>query len=310
MLNRWWVKAAAQGALSVLPVAGRLTDRLRDRRGAVLTPDYLMSKWPHVNRHVTAMKRRTGMTPADHLVVELGTGWYPIVPLGMALHGAQVVTIDTARHLDPARIALTMSRLVQMLDAGRISVPDGPRSALLREVVAAGGPGQDSGTALAVLGELGVRPRIADATDLSGVPEVADATLMTSNNTLEHIPPEVIAGIFREFARVASAQARMSHYIDLADHYAAYDPRIGQLHFLTLSQAQWRLANNRLAYQNRLQLPDYLSLLSDTGWQLTRARTVPRDPAELAGLRLRAPFDAMAPEDLLVVKAHLCARRA
>lgn len=302
--SRWWVKAAAQGALALLPGAPGVDDWLRRRRGAALDEAYVLSKWQHVQSHLRALDAKDGHPLDGPTVLELGTGWYPIVAVGLALHGARVLTVDTRPHLDATAIALTLRRLARMAAAGQLRVPAGPRLDRLRELVQQARPVGPS-----ALGELGVTAHVADARDLSGVPAARGAELMVSNNTLEHIPGPVLEGIFAEFHRVAGPEARMSHYVDLADHYAAHDPAVGEFHFLTLGGAAWRLANNRLGYQNRLRIADYRSLHARTGWAISREKLTRREEEELHGLSLVAPYDSTPVHDLLVVKAHLTSSR-
>lgn len=305
-LRRWWLKAAAQGALAALPGAARLEHRLRGWSTDELTEDYFNTKWNHVTAHTRAATGDPDGDLTGRRVVELGTGWFPIVPLGLALRGADVVTIDLTRHLDPHRVALVLRMLLRRADTGEIAVLDGPRLTAAREVAEeAGGLSVASS-----LESLGVRPALGDARDLSGLPETHGADLLVSNNTLEHIPGDVLEGILREFHRVGGPGARMSHYIDLADHYAAVDPAIGEFNFLTLSPRRWRLVNNRLHYQNRLRIQDYRALHERSGWRLVRQHCIRRDAAELEGLALVPPFDGMRPKDLRVVKAHLVSERA
>lgn len=306
-LNRWWVKAAAQGVLAAAPRAAALDDALRRRmREPYLTEDYFLSKWGHVTQHLRALGN-----PGDRLLlrtraVEIGTGWFPIVPLGLAVHGGTVVTIDTGKHLDPARVWLAMQRLSQLEAAGTITAASPERMAQLRELLLAPPPA----SATQLLEPMGIRPVIADAQDLSQVPEAHGSNLLFSNNTLEHIPAEILAGIFREFLRVCSESARMSHYIDLADHYAGFDPRITEFHFLTMSPPRWRLSNNRLGFQNRLRIGDYRELLTQTGWRVTHEKLTRRPAHSLDGLQLVPPYDQVPTKELLVVKAHLVAARA
>ncbi|HLS46283.1 MAG TPA: class I SAM-dependent methyltransferase [Ornithinicoccus sp.] len=302
-LDRWWLKAASQGALSLLPGSGRLDDAVRRRRRAFLTEDYFLSKWTHVKQHLRAVGNPGGRPLRRTRAIEIGTGWFPIVPLGLAVHGGDVITIDKGKHLDPQRVRLAMQMLSDLEASGRIETGCVERLDRLRELLAQ--PLPDSSSQL--LEPLGIHPRIADARDLSRLPESHGASLLVSNNTLEHIPPEVLHGIFREFRRVCAPEARMSHYVDLADHYAGFDPRISEFHFLTQSPARWRLANNQLGYQNRLQVGDYRRLLEGAGWRITRERLTSRKEAELEGLTLVPPFDAIPVEELLVVKAHLVA---
>ena len=92
--------------------------------------------------------------------------------------------------------------------------------------------------------------------------------LFVSNNTLEHIPKDVLVGIFREFRRVGRRDSVMAHHIDLSDHYAGFDPSITVYNFLRFSERRWRLFNNRLHYQNRLRISDYRCIHVEAGWEL------------------------------------------
>lgn len=305
-LNRWWLKAAAQGALAALPRAGQLDDLLRKGLGRPrLTESYVLGKWHHVEQHLRAVGRRPGELLSGTRVIELGTGWFPLVPVGLALHGAGVLTIDTVQHLDADRVRQALRMLHDLVAAGRVPTGAPDRVDRLQEVVSDG----RERTATELLEPLGVLPRIADARELARLPEAADAHLLVSNNTLEHIPGQVLHDIFTTFHQVGGRGARMSHYIDLADHYAGFDPRISEFHFLTLTPRQWRLANNALAYQNRLRIGDYRRLMRETGWLVTDEHLTTRRARELQGLDLVPPYDHMTSEDLLVVKAHVVADR-
>lgn len=303
---RWWLKAATQGTLSLLPGAPRLEGWARRRwTGPSLDPGYFRDKWRHVRSHTRAVTG-TGTGRLDGLrVVELGTGWYPIVPLGLSLRGADVVSVDATPHLDRRRVAQVLQIALDLIDRGEVRVPGSQRLDLLRRLA----PGAENRPVTDSLEPFGITTRVADARDLSLLPETHGADLMVSNNTLEHIPGEVLRDIFAEFARVGSDGARMSHYVDLADHYAGIDSTIGEFNFLTLSDRQWRLANNRLHYQNRLRIGDYRALLDTSGWELIKARNTRRQRDELDGMRLVPPYDRLPVKELLVVKSHLTARR-
>lgn len=301
-----------QGAVASVPRASALTDAVRRRRAPYLREAYFLSKWHHVRQHLRALDTMSvdapglGSPRTPIRAVEIGTGWFPIVPLGLAVHGCDVVTIDVAGHLDAARVRLAMQLLSDLAADGRITVGSPARLARLRVLL----DSPADATVSDLLAPLGITRHIADARDLSGLPDTHGAGLFVSNNTLEHIPPETIRAMFAEFARVGSERALMSHYIDLADHYAGHDPSINEFHFLTLGPRSWRLANNRLGYQNRLQIGGYHELLRDTGWVVSSEALTRRKRAELEHLDLVPPFDTMPVRDLLVVKAHLVTARA
>ena len=59
--------------------------------------------------------------------------------------------------------------------------------------------------------------------------------IITSTNTLEHIPPGEIAAILRECARLLREGGLMSSSIDLQDHYHWFDKNISVYNFLRFS---------------------------------------------------------------------------
>lgn len=325
-LRRWWVRAGIRSILAPFPGSSRLEERLRQRAATGLDRDYALVKWRHVTSHLNVARRAQrgkGATAAPSSggdldgarVVELGTGWYPLVPLGLALYGGTVLSIDKTPHLSPARAAASARILGELIDEDSITVPHTDRLETLH-TLAALAPADDTSMtpaderrASAALAELGISIAVADAQDLATIPESHGADLYVSNNTLEHIPEPVLRGIFTEFARVGAPDSRMSHYIDMADHHAITDPRIGVYHFMTVPAWQWRLVNNRLHYQNRMRLSDHLRVFAETGWTPTPRKKQRGDADELASLDLVEPFASMSTEDLRVIRAHVEAHR-
>lgn len=319
-LDRWWVRAAARSLLAAAPGGAALDARLRRRSPTPLDRDYALTKWRHVTAHLRVASGRHEQTKGRELrdqealptidltgstVVELGTGWFPLVPLGLTLFGAEVVSIDTSAHLSADQIRAAARMLNSLIDDGDITVPPTDHIGVVADLGTATTPDRVH----TLLRHLGVQTAVADAQDLSEVPATHGADLFVSNNTLEHIPEPVLVGILTEFRRVGSPTARMSHWIDMADHYAAVDPRIGLFNFLTIPDRRWALLNNRLHYQNRLRLPDHLRVHEHAGWQPELGRVQRREPEDLNRLRLVSPFDQMDPADLLPVRAHIWSTR-
>src|SRR4030095_4374271 len=91
----WRLKAAVQGALSLLPEPQRWNRFLQSYvTGSLELGDaYFIEKWQQAAHHAEHAARRGGIAGAR--VMELGTGWFPIVPVGLALAGAaRVDTVD------------------------------------------------------------------------------------------------------------------------------------------------------------------------------------------------------------------------
>src|SRR5687768_18577204 len=85
----WIVKAVIQKTISFLPAGQRINYLFQKHitRGVSLSDEWFEDKLVHCNDHYSAFVRHGGK-PEGFSVVELGTGWFPVVPLGLFLCGA------------------------------------------------------------------------------------------------------------------------------------------------------------------------------------------------------------------------------
>jgi ubiquinone/menaquinone biosynthesis C-methylase UbiE len=235
--------------------------------------------------------------------LELGTGWFPIIPVGLVLAGAsEVYTVDMHDLTDRDRTIQTLERFEVMLGNGQLALQNADARARARELLdrARGMSGHE------LLAEMGIRAILGDARklDLPG----ASLDLICSNNTLEHIPADVIAAMFTEFRRLLRPGAVMSHFIDMADHYALFDRKITRYNFLRYPESVWRVFNNELHYQNRLRLPDFRALHEQRGFEVLEEENR-KEPLEvLRSVPLTSRFADYAEDDLAVYDTWMVSR--
>jgi len=236
---------------------------------------------------------------------ELGTGWYPIVPIGLWLCGAsEVHTFDVADLIDSSRI-ITVARLFREIAEsgilpGLLPLASRDRIAILEENCLAdlGAWGPDD-----LLRSFHVVRHFGRIQDLTLGPCSVD--LFVSNETLEHVPEDAITACFRRFRKFASPQAKMSHFINLQDHYANYDKTISPYNFLRYSKSMWRLYNNSLHYQNRLRLSEYFALHKNAGWKIVRVEPESGDIDEVRREPIHEEFRRFQIDDLAVKTAWI-----
>jgi hypothetical protein len=92
----------------------------------------------------------------------------------------------------------------------------------------------------------------------------------------------------------------MSHWIDLSDHYAHFDPSIGAYNFLAFSSPVWAWLNNDLHYQSRLRAPEYRRLHEEAGWRVVREEGRSGAAEELRRVRVAREFRRFTEAELLV----------
>jgi hypothetical protein len=285
-MARWLLKAAVQGAISPLPARDRLNYLLQKHlTGSVaLTDEAFERKLAQCRRHLESYRAVHGKLPRSAL--ELGTGWYPIVPIGLALAGVeQVTTVDVSALCDADRTRSVLERFASRR-------PDVPINA------SADDPNQ-------LLEPLGVRLLVCDVR-ASGL-AAGSVDLFVSNNTLEHIPPQGLQALLAEFQRLAAPGAVMDHFIDMSDHYAHFDRSISEFNYLRYSDRRWRLFNNRLQYQNRLRLSDYRRLVEEAGFEIQGQEVERGLLQELRQLKLARNFRRYPVDELSVVRCWLTA---
>lgn len=301
--RHWRVKAAAQGAFSLLPDPQRI-NQIAQRyitRTAELSDDHYVDKRGNAALHETTIPHRLGDRAALRSL-ELGTGWYPVTPLVLWLGGVgDVHTIDIQDLWSPRRAGQVAARL--LAESATWDAVDESRVDRLQWVLDAG----DGELTSHVLSHNGFHCHVGDAA--KAPLDAGSVDLFTSNATLEHVPGVEIERIFTGFAQLAANGSWMSHYIDLADHYAYIDPSITFYNFLQYSDSQWVRYNNSLHYQNRLRIDDYERIHETTGWVVMGREVTRGDERELDGLVLADQYAARDPKTLLVKHAHLTSTR-
>ncbi len=304
-MSRWIVKAAVQGVLSRLPNPQRYNGLLQTHvaRSLTMSDQDFIAKWRHLNGHLGSFRRHGPPGQRSFVALELGTGWFPIVPVGLALSGARsVYTVDPESLLTQERLRFTLERYARFVATGEATFESASVSERLERLIASAERRSKS----ELLAELGIVPIVGDARNL-GI-ESGSIDMICSNNTLEHIPRAVIAGIFREFQRLAAPDAVMSHHIDLSDHYAHFDRSITVYNFLKFSDRVWPLFNNRLHYQNRLRVSDFRALHRETGWQILEEDNVSEPLSVLRSITLAKRFRSYREADLAVRTAWITSR--
>ena len=247
--------------------------------------------------------------PGDFKALELGTGWFPTVPVGLYLCGAsEVWTFDIAPFVRPAQFQQMLGRFEEYDRAGELQKrlprlrPE--RMGNLR-VVSAAALRQSPA---ALLEQMNIHFRVRDARQTGLGPASID--LFVSTAVLEYIPRDMLKSILLEFQRIGAAHAVQSHYLNLRDKYSYFDASITPFNYLKYPGTTWKYLNSPLTWQNRLRISDYSALFAETGYRIIHERNTAGNKEELRKVRLAPEFQHYPAEDLLVLFSWLVARPA
>ncbi|MBN2306197.1 MAG: class I SAM-dependent methyltransferase [Anaerolineae bacterium] len=295
----WYLKAAVQGTLARMPARRRLNYVMQRHITKNLTLDTdlfegrLKKCWQHFHNYARATSVET---PPAH-VIDLGTGWHPIIPVGLFLCGvSKIWSVDIDPLVYRNLLEEMLIQFVAYAENGRLKdfLP-GLHEERLPALQDALNKTTNAAPLDEVFAALHIELWIADAQHTGLEPGSID--LFTSNYTLEHVPGEVICGIFAEFRRLAKPTAAMSHLIDVKDHYANFDGSITPYNFLKFSDRTWRWFNNDLLYQNRCRLNDYRRLHEETGFRVVFEDHEPGDVEQFRRVELAPQFQNYASDE-------------
>jgi hypothetical protein len=307
-MPHWLLKAAVQRGLGVLPNSHRLNEVLQRwvTHSLDLTPERFLTHLDNCRIHVEHLRRWGLANGSAFSVFDLGTGWHPVVPIGLFLCGAREVwTWDIVRHVNMRRSVNVLQQFIELARRGVLHhylpelIPE--RLERLREATTA----SVSGDAIELLNTLNIRYCVGDAS-ASRLPHNS-VDLIVSFGVFEYLSVNELTAILEKFRRIARPDAVMSHWIDLRDQYAHFDPCISRFNFLQYSDRAWRLLNNPIISLNRLRINDYRSLLRKVGFTLVDEDAAFANEPELACVPLAPRFSSYPTRDLLALHAWLVA---
>ena len=225
-----------------------------------------------------AVIAQQGRSFAGANVLEIGSGWFPTIPILLALEGANRVTMtDIHRHMDAATFTATINFLRKEM------------------------PGNKNLQTISRVDDLAISYAAPFVVD--GVP---DQTLdfVISRTVLEHIPSNVISGLIASLRPKLSPGGMMVHVIDNSDHLEHHDKSISRLNFLTWSQRKHSFMNALMGGgENRLRHHEYLEVFRQAGLAVAFEKGIMDEPSRRAvpELALASPFDKMTPEELSIL---------
>lgn len=302
---RWQYKCLIDNCKGALP----FQDQLREIKYRFVSykPDPpAVNKWTIMEGLLQVEWVRAVRPLVSAVVLEIGSGWQPLIPVLFSLAGAEsVILADSTRLCTPGslRAALSCLRSEKNLILDRLAV--GERT--FDEALSWDPP---SG-----LGECFRRLRLkyiapCDCRSLH-MPD-ASIDVVTSRAVLEHIAPGVIADIFAESIRLLKPSGLACHFIDNSDHWEHRDKGISRVNFLKFSDASFRwTCFHPQNYQNRLRHSEYVDMLSRCGLHILRDEREIDEKAlsAIRTLRISKRFRQFAPTDLVTISSYLLAQK-
>lgn len=274
----WRLKVATQAVLNRVPFGPALRRLKRRHFGHEPDDANLHETLFHLSQMKAALEAQ-GRTVEGATVLEIGSGWFPTIPIMLALGGAeQVLMSDLNRHMDEVTFAATLRFLRRVMP----SDPD-----------------------LKSIGALTDLPiRYLPPFDVDDIPD-GSLDLVISRTVFEHIPPNDLLRLLRELRPKLAAGGLMVHLIDHSDHLEHVDKAISKINFLTWTSKHALINFLMREGETRLRHHEYQGLFEAAGFDVLSASAEIHPPTrELAKtLRLAAPFTAFSSDQVAALSS-------
>lgn len=236
-------------------------------------------------------------------VLELGTGWQPLIPFLCRVAGAAHVTLTDQERLMDARTVANASaflherrlRIAERLGLTEVEVE--------RRIQVPGAADLET-----LLGHLHMSYLVPYEIDRT---PTASVDVVTSRAVLEHVSPKLIERLLAGFARILKPGGVTCHIIDNSDHWEHKDKSISRVNFLKYDD--WvigALGLNVQNYQNRLRHFEYLDLFRRAGYEVLKEVGEVDDSAlaALPGMKVCARYAGSPARDLAILTSYVVAR--
>ncbi len=303
---KWVAKAIVQKMISFLPNSEKVNFLFQKHvtKAVLLTNQHFDWKITHARDHVNyflkfAPNRKIG----DAQVLELGTGWYPIVPIALFLNGFKnTVSIDIQSWMTVESQLTTVAKFKEWRDAGKLEafLPNlqEDRWNVLMSLLQ-----NPPKTTAEFNAQIHLKSDIIDGRNTGF--EAHSFDFICSNNTFEHIPKIILVDILKEFKRLLKPDGVMSHFIDMTDHFAHFDKSITEYNFLKFSSKQWRLIDNSIQPQNRMRWADYQKIYRDLDIKITAEEVRKGDVQRLKTVKIHPEFAGFSAQELAISHGYL-----
>lgn len=306
MISKWMMKAVVQKLISFLPSPEKANYWFQKHvtKGVILSDEHLGFKVRHARDHIRYFQKYRSPSE-DARVLELGTGWYPIIPLLLFLtkSSGKTISLDIQNWLTKEGVITAIKGLKSWKESGRLASEfgdvDGDRWQQLEEILLS----EDSLTMEVIKSRINLDNRLLDARN-TGLEE-GSFDLICSNNTFEHIYLEVLSPILEEFDRLMKKGGVMSHFIDMTDHFAHFDRSITVYNFLRFSKRTWRLVDNSIQPQSRARFVDYIKLYQALDIPITETDIWPIDLEALRQVPVHREYASYTENELAIQHGYI-----
>lgn len=305
---RWQIRLVKNAIMGMLPLS--MQERIsRIGRHFIQTSCDEMDWTFEQGLRQVEMLRSSGFDIRGKEVLELGSGWRPVIPLIFYLAGCKkTILTDLQRQMDKKLLLGACLRVIKNKDkiSSRLGMPVDEIEARLSV---------DSSLPFEImLRKLGLE-YLAPFDILSDNINYGPVDIITSNAVLEHIPENLIPKIFKALHGYLKEGGVMCHIIDNSDHWAHCDKTITNINFLKFSKREFDFISglnsitNPISCQNRLRHIQYIKMIENASFNiiLDESFADKNTLIKISDIKIHHDFHKFSPTELAVLTSCIVA---
>ncbi|WP_026935506.1 hypothetical protein [Christiangramia echinicola] len=248
--------------------------------------DHKISSSFNTYKIVEQVTEKNGIKIQDKVIVEIGSGWLPLMPYFFKYMGkaSQVISYDLNKHYQKKNIkklnqtfSQNFDKLIKVSEKSEFPLPEG----------------------------VAYFPK----TDITNH-DIFGADIIFSRFVLEHVEPEMIREMHLKFKKDLNPGSYIIHLISPSDHRAYSDKKLSLQDFLRFSKEEWNQVQTRFDYHNRLRLPQYLDIFKDLNYDIVdltydKPSVDSENYRKFKKLTLHEDFDGYTDEELMAGSINL-----
>lgn len=291
---KWILKAVIQKSISFLPASFEINYFFQKHISKrVLISDLFFETMLNHAKEIIEFSENHGFSFKGKSILELGTGWHPIVPIALILNGADsVVSIDLRSLIRKENLQELIQKFLNYHDSNRlvqfVKVSD-QRIKLLGSLT-------DSKLSISdILNALNIQTQVGDFNEMQ-FNKTFDFTY--SVNVLEHVQASITKDLANSFYQVSKKEAFAYHAIGVYDHFVHFDTKLSKFNYLKYSARAWQIIDNSIQPQNRLRISYFEKLFKEKNFAILEKKYEKSLPEELAKIKVHPDYEGIKDIDV------------
>ncbi|MFN5416450.1 MAG: hypothetical protein ACK5B9_05290 [Flavobacteriia bacterium] len=292
---RWQIKAFSQKLISFLPWSYKLNYLAQNyfTVGDNLPDEFVFEKIKASLFHLENLKFQPNPRKINLSILEVGTGWYPLVPLFFYLNGFEnIILFDKRKLYNNNSLRKTILAIEKMYEKKILQKEfdyfDENRYFKLLKLKGVGDIEQG-------LINLGIRSCFGSLSTVENL----KIDFVVSNNTIQFISLSNLERLVSKLSEIIHEDGLISFSIDLTDEFSHSDKSLSKFNFLKYSKIGWYIVTNRLNRPRRTMYSQY-KFIFEKNFAIIHENLTKLDVGELHKIKVNREFNAFALEELRI----------